>query len=320
MRINRTFLYVGIFLVALGAVSVAVDLSAVDATSLTDALRLWPLAVVAIGAALVLRRNPQLSLSSGLIAAALPGLLLGGAFAVAPRFAGDCGDRETPAITETQRGVFTGPASISVTAGCGSLTVNTAAGEGWQLGSGNSSGRAPIVRSSPRSLSIQSTNGEAENPFIASRDNWLLTIPTGEVENLALAVNAGQGQVALPGARIGRFNVTANVAEIAIDASSATVENLSGTVHFGVMSIDLPAQADLVGSFRVSGGMLQVCAPPGVGLRVIVSGSPGQLTVEGVEQEGNWQGPDYTTAPHHADLDVHASFGAIEINPIGGCR
>jgi len=69
MRINRKFLYWGTFLVAVGAVLVAANLRAIGTEALTDGLRLWPLAVIVIGLALVLRRNPQLSLTTGMLAA-----------------------------------------------------------------------------------------------------------------------------------------------------------------------------------------------------------------------------------------------------------
>jgi len=40
-----------------------------------------------------------------------------------------------------------------------------------------------------------------------------------------------------------------------------------------------------------------------------------------VEQtSSNWQNPEYTSATHRADLRVSATFGAIEIDPIGGCK
>ncbi len=97
MRVNRGLLYTGIFLVAIGAVLVAADVGAIDTARLTDALRLWPLAVIAIGASLVLRRS-RFSLQGGMLAAALPGLILGGAIAVAPTYVPDC-DAQTRIAT-----------------------------------------------------------------------------------------------------------------------------------------------------------------------------------------------------------------------------
>src|SRR5262245_61316659 len=108
MRVNRKFIYTGVFLVALGGVLVATDLGTVDTARLRDALRLWPLGLVALGAALVLRRS-QLGLTSGVLAAAVPGLLLGGLFSVAPRYGYDCGSGGQPLPTATQTGAFAAP-------------------------------------------------------------------------------------------------------------------------------------------------------------------------------------------------------------------
>src|SRR5207248_6958252 len=119
MRVNRRFLYGGVFLAAIGSVLVATDLDVVNTAALADALRLWPLIPIAVGLGIVLRRT-QFSLSSGLVAAALPGLLLGGAFAVGPRFVGDCGVRsDEPTQTVGQQGTFERPASILIATGCG---------------------------------------------------------------------------------------------------------------------------------------------------------------------------------------------------------
>lgn len=321
MRINRKFLYWGTFLVALGGVLVATDLAAIDSATLTDALRLWPLAVIVIGLGVVLRRNPQLSLSTGMLAAAVPGLMLGGAFAVAPRFTGDCGNLGNQATTQGQEGSFDGPASVSVNGGCGSITINTAPGRTWHLDAANTLGRTADVRSSPRSLLVESTGGDNSSFFSGGRDTWALTLPTSEIDDLAVVVSAGIGQVDLPGARIGRLTLTASLSQVAVDASQASVTNLSGAVNLGLLSIQLPTETDLVGSLQVGGGVLQVCSSPGVGLRVIATGSPREVTVEDVEEKASeWQSPDYATAPHHAEILVHVSFGSVEINPIGGCK
>ncbi len=127
MRVNRRFLYWGVFLVAIGAVLVAADVGRLDSEAIADILRLWPLAFVAIGIGIALRRT-RFSLPSGVLAAAVPGLLLGGGFALVPRIAADCGATEAASTVAAREGVFDGPARIAVTAGCGSLVVTTAPG------------------------------------------------------------------------------------------------------------------------------------------------------------------------------------------------
>ena len=318
MRMNRRFLYWGIFLVAIGGVLVAADLGAVDTAMLTDALRLWPLAIVAIGLSLVLRRT-QLSLPGLLLAAALPGLVLGSAFAVGPRFIGDCGRGQSASVATTQ-GVFDGPATVSVRSGCGSLNVKTAPGNGWQFDAGNTSGRTPAVESSTRSLSIDGAS-DAGNFFDGGHEAMDLTLPASDLDAVSLVVFAGRAQVDLPGARINSLALTVNAAQAAVDASAASVADVSAVVNVGSLSIDLPAASNLVGSFRVGAGELQICTPPGLGLRVTSSGTAEQIRVDGVAQHASvWQSLDYASATHRADLRVSATFGGVEINPIGGCK
>lgn len=105
MRVHRALLYTGVFLVAIGGALVAADASGVAAATIVDVLRLWPLAVIAVGAALVLRRS-RFSLQGGLIAAALPGLVLGAAIAAAPTHLPDCDLSSQVAIRQAiQRGI-----------------------------------------------------------------------------------------------------------------------------------------------------------------------------------------------------------------------
>ena len=73
MRVNRRFLNWGVFLVAIGGVLVVADLAAVDSATIADALALWPLAIIAIGVGLILRRT-RFNVAGGMLAAAIPGL------------------------------------------------------------------------------------------------------------------------------------------------------------------------------------------------------------------------------------------------------
>ena len=320
MRVNRRFLYWGIFFVAIGGILVASDLRAVDTPTLTDVLRLWPLALVAIGLSIVLRRT-RLSLPGLMLAAAVPGLVVGGALAVAPRFIGDCGARGEPASVASTEGTFDGPATVTVRSGCGSLNVKTSPGNGWQFDAGNTAGRTPKIDSSPQSLSIDANGDNGPDFLDAGRDAWYLVLPTSDIDSVSLVVNAGRGQVALPGARINRLALTANAAEMLVDASAASVANLSAVINAGSLSIHLPADSDVVGSLRVGAGQLQICSPPGLGLRVTSRGTAEMVRVDGLQQHASeWQSPDYASATHRADLSVNVNFGVVEINPIGGCK
>jgi hypothetical protein len=320
MRVNRRFLYWGVFLVSIGGVLVAADLAAVDSATITDALRLWPLALVAIGIGLVLRRTP-FSLPGGMLAAAVPGLVLGGAFAVAPRISADCGAGAPSANITTHDGTFDGPARVSVRTGCGVLVVDTAKGSGWVLESGNTRARTPRIDASSRSLSIDAGVEGGWHVFDAGRDDWRLTLPATEIDDLTLAVNAGEGRIGLAGARIGRLDVSTNAAKASVDLSGATLASLTGAVNAGSLSFRLPATADIVGSLEVNAGALQVCVPGELGVRIHQTGALNGVSVNGLDQTGSdWQSPNYQSAAHRADLTVTANLGSVEINPIGGCK
>jgi hypothetical protein len=319
MRVNRGFLFWGVLLLAIGGVLVAADLRVVDTPTLLDALRLWPLAAVAIGLSLVVRRT-RMSLPGLLLAAAVPGLVLGAGLAVAPRFVGDCGTRGELANRATRQGTFDGPATVLVRSVCGSLNVKTAPGSGWQFEARNTAGRTPNVDSSARSLSIDETGDHGWTFLDGGRDAWDVTLPTGDLERLSLSVFAGHGQIDLSGARMKRLALTVNAAEMVVDASAASVAEVSAVINVGSLSIRLPAASDLEGSLKVGAGQLRICAQPGLGLRVTSKGVSERVRVNGLQQSASeWQSPGYASATHHADLSVSATFGAVDIDPIGGC-
>jgi hypothetical protein len=147
-------------------------------------------------------------------------------------------------------------------------------------------------------------------------------LPAGDIDDLALVVDAGEGRVDLSGARIGRLDLTANAADVAVDLSGAVASRLAAVVNAGSLSVNLPADGDLAAALQVNAGQLRICTPPGLGLRVETSGAvAGRVTVNGQSTAGSvWQSPDYASATHRADLELTVNFGAIEIDPIGGCK
>lgn len=318
-RINRTFLYWGVFLLAMGAVLVAADLNGIDETIVLDWLRLWPLAVLAIGVGIVVRKT-RFNVAGGLVAAALPGLVLGAAFAVGPRLA-DCGGQGEPSTYITREGVFEGPANVNVTTGCGSLVVTTAPGEGWLFNAGNTIDRAPSMDVSGTELSIDNGRPDGWHGFATGRDVWRLTLPTSRIDDLSLVVNAGEGEIDLAGADLGNLDLTTNAGRTTVVLAETTLSSISGTVNAGRLSVELPSAVDASGSMVVNAGALDVCVPDEVGLRVRHTGELGSTTYNDQEQDGRvWQSPDYESAAHRIDLTVTVNFGSVNINPTGGCK
>jgi hypothetical protein len=322
MRVNRRFLYWGIFLVAIGGVLVAADVGGLDSGAIADGLRLWPLALIAIGVAIVVRRT-RFGLPGGLLAAALPGLMIGGGLAIVPRIAVDCGagSSASTATATAHDGVFDGPARITVTTGCGAIDVTTAAGSAWRFDDRNTTGRAAIVDATSRSLLIDSgrTNGFHFRDF--GRDQWHLTLPTTPIDELSFVVNAGQGRIGLPGAAVGHLAVTTNAAETSVDLSATAVTSLAADVNAGKLTFRLAPTSDIVGSMDVNAAELELCVPSELGVRVHHTGALSGISVEGRQQPGaDWQSSNYPSAAHRADLTIDINLGNVAINPIGGCK
>ena len=321
MRINRRFLYWGIFLVAVGGVLVAADIGGLDSGSIADGLRLWPVALIAIGAGIAVRRT-RFSLPGGLLAAALPGLMIGGGVAIVPRIAIDCGARGALAPLATHDGVFDGPARVTVTTGCGALDVTTTPGGAWHFDDANTTGRTSIVDATSRSLSIDSGRTDGLNFHAIGRDEWHLSLPTTPIDVLSIDVNAGQGRIGLPGATVGHLVMTTNAAETTVDLSEATVASLSAKVEkeggltvAARLAFRLSPAADISGSLNVNAAELEVCVPSQVGVQIHHTGALSGLSVDGRGQPGtDWQSANYVSAAYHADLTINVNLGNVAIN------
>lgn len=318
MRVQRSFLYWGAFFVALGAVLLAANLNGISDAFLRDALRLWPAVLIAAGIALVLRRT-RVGWAGGMVAAAMPGLMLGGMIAAAPRISAICdGDLAAPMTTRT--GSFTGPASVDLVIRCGRMEVGTAPGTTWRVDADARGGWVAGIDESPTRLRVASGR---ENWFGSRNgsDAWRATLPTGVSVDLDVKIDAGSGRLVLAGASLGRTGITVNAGDGRLDLTGATLSSLRAEVNAGALRIVLPAGSDYDGTLAVNAGDLRICAPADLGLRVRATTSLASARIHGLVASGDtWESPDYATARHHAQLSVDANLGSIEINPTGGCQ
>jgi hypothetical protein len=84
MTVRRGTLYMGVFLIGTGAVTLGVAVGVLDANAVGNTVgALWPLAVIALGAGLLLRRS-SVSVGAGIVAALVPGLALGASIVAVP--------------------------------------------------------------------------------------------------------------------------------------------------------------------------------------------------------------------------------------------
>ncbi len=315
--VNRTFLYWGVFLVAAGAVLLTAQAGLITPDGVRAGLQLWPVAVIAVGGALVLRRTP-LSLAGGLVAAAMPGLVLGGVAVAVPDIRPDCHVVQ-PSGYAARTGAFESPAHVNLQLVCGSLDIGVTPGSGWQVQVGNTGAPAPTIDAAPDSLSVRSAN--RSHPFgVGPGDVWHVSLPASQRLDLAATIDAATSRLELGGAQIGTLELTVNAGDLKADLTSATVDGASLHVNAGAARIVLP-DTDLAVDVHVNAGKATLCAPPDLGLRVQQDVRLGSTHLAGLVRDGEaWQSPDYATTTHHADVTLAVNVGSVDINPEGGCK
>jgi len=319
MNVNRRLLYWGVFLVTAGAVLLVAQSDAVGGDVVAQALRLWPVLVIALGIGLLLRRT-RFGLAGGLLAAAVPGLLLGGAVVAAPQIGPQCRDMQR-ATFATRQGTFDGPASVNLTLACGDMSVTTAAGSGWQLAAGNATGPAATVDVSADRLSVASSSLDRVFGRFRGSDVWRLSLPVSNTLDLTAEISAGRGRFDLAGARIGKMRLVVNAGDARVDLARAAVAHLSMTVRAASVALDLPVDQDLNADFSVDAGSLRICAAGELGLRIRHEGMLGSTNCTGLVRSGEvWESPGYSMANHHADVTITANVGSVDVNPMGGCQ
>jgi hypothetical protein len=317
MYARRRLLELGVFLVAAGGVMLLVETNVVDRETVVGALALWPLVIVAIGAHLILRRT-SLAVPGGLVAAIVPGLLVGGLFVAVPNIPSACGDGTQGTFT-AHGGDLSDSAIVDLALACGQVSVTTGPGTSWQLDAADGTIGAPNVVATADRLSITSATGTHSWNF-GRGDDWRLRLPTGSTIDMHAKVDAGKGTFDLDGARIGMLDLQVNAGEAEVHLGGATLSHLSMRVNAAAGFLTL-GDDDLSGDLTVNAGSLQVCAPGELGLRVHGTTSLGATNYFGLIRSGDaWETPGYASATHHADLGVSANVGSVNINPVGGCK
>lgn len=326
MSIDRRFLRWGVFFIALGAVPVLVDQGLVTHDAAGQAWKLWPLIVVGIGVGILLRRTPA-ALAGGLIVAATFGLVFGGLLAAGPGLATiGCGSGSATGsgATSSASGTFAGAASVRIQLDCGTLDMSTAPGSGWQFQGSDPQGAAAIVDQGPGSLDVHAP-ARTDVVFVGNRWNrtWNVTLPADPALDLTVGVNAGSGTIDLASAHLSSLDAEFNAADVRLDLSRAITPSVRVSLNAGSAKVALPASGVITGSLTVNAGSLDVCATPGTGLRLHVTGalSSTDFSGAGLTRDGDtWTNPAFGTAPNRADLQVDANVGSVNLNPAGGCQ
>src|SRR5262245_47441127 len=158
MRVDRGYLFWGIFFVLLGAIPLADREGWIKVGGLGDAWRLWPLIIIGIGVAILFSRT-RLALVATVVAALVLGTLAGTALSSIGGGVFDCvrtGDPLPGRITT--QGPLGGDASVDVHIACGTLQLTTAGTTEWTLDA-RYAGDSPRYEADADSFSIRPADG-----------------------------------------------------------------------------------------------------------------------------------------------------------------
>jgi hypothetical protein len=316
--VNRKFLYWGVFFVAIGAVLIADQGHLLDADAVGQALVLWPVALIAVGVALVLRRT-RVGIAGGIVAAALPGLLIGGMVVAAPGLTPPNCHVGNPTGYTTHDGTFGAGARVTLDLSCGDVETTVVPGSSWRLEVGDTGAPEPTIDASTDSLSIRSSGHR--RPFdLGDGDVWRLALPDALPIDLSSTINAGSARFGLAGAQLGDLDLVVNAGEARVDLTDATLDTLTLRANAGSSRVQLPS-SDLTATIDANAAKVSLCAPADVGVRVHQTVLLGSTQLNGLIDTGNgWVSPGYDTATHHADVTLKVNVGSVDINPEGGCK
>jgi hypothetical protein len=322
MRNNNGLLRWGVFLLALGAVPLAVEAGLVDRDTVAQVWRLWPLVLVGVGVGLILR-NTRIALVGGLVVSITIGLLGGGLLAVGFGDLGSlaCGWGTASGPSFGSDGQLGASAGVDLEMNCGDLTARSTAGTGWAVSGVTEAGRAPGVTSSPDRLSIHSRQGDFG--LFHGREKWDLSLPASTLIDLSATLNAGQATFTLQSATFGSTSFTVNAGDFHVDLGGSTVSDVSLTLNAGHAGLVLP-DTSLTGSVVVNAGAVELCVPSGVGLRITTSENilaSYDFGGNGLTKDGStWTSSNYASATNRIQLSTTANAGSISLNPKDGCR
>lgn len=326
MRIDTRFLNWGIFFILAGAIPLAVNQGALDASTVAGWWRLWPLLIIGWGVGLLLRRT-ALDFLGGIVVAATFGIMVGGIFGAGTGVhLGDIacsGDSKGGIAFPSRNGSFASGGGVDLEFRCGDLEVTTGTGTDWSVSGTSHDGVGPTVDATGDRLSVRARDtGVSFLPFEDTGESWQVTIPPSTAD-LSVTLNAGAGHLALAGSSLADVSSTVNAGDLRLDLTGTPLRSISMTVNAGSGTIDLPA-ASVNGSLTVNAGAIKFCVPDGVGLQLTsgdnITGA-NNYADRGLVRSGNtWESPDFATATNRVILSTTANLGSLTLDPEEGCK
>lgn len=331
MRVDRGYLFWGVFLVLLGVIPLADREGWVDVGGLGDVGRLWPLVIIGIGVAILASRT-RLAPVATIVAALVLGVLAGTGLAAVGGGVFECVRTGETQLQHTRLdGTLDPQASVRVRIDCGDLAVATAPGTIWTLDAGHAGG-PPVVDGSAGELAITPADGPPR------RQDWSLGVPgvldtldidtnasstsvdmgAATLRRLLASANAGSLRLVAPAGRLDGLRVDGNAADVHLRAPSADIGDLE--VRGNATSLSLELGGSVTGTIDGTAMTVRVCVPPDADLRIETGDGAGfthDLASSGLTRVGDaWvragDGP-------RVSLRVDGTLSTFTLDQTGAC-
>jgi len=321
MRIDRSLLNWGVFLVALGGVPLAVQRGWADAGIAGEMWRLWPLILVGIGLGLILRWTPVAWLGGAIVAATFGlvfgALIAGGVQGVSSACVGIGGGQAV--TTEKSGPASDGSFDLQLELTCGDLGVTRATTAEWTIVAEHGPDDVPGIEATESSLRIDQGGGDAL--FVLSqqtRSDWQVGVPAEAAISLGMTLNAVDGSADLGSGPIARVDGTFNASDLGLDLSSATTPQpaaVSMTFNASNGRLSLPA-GSMTGNVTLNASTLEICLPAAAEARFELESTLASDDLGGsglTRVDDSWQTAGFDTSPSRIDLSITSTVSSVSI-------
>ena len=319
MRINRGLIFWGVALVTAGAVALAIQADIIAGDTAREAWRLWPIALIVIGLAVISARTQfavVAILAAGLVAGGLAGTLVAG---VPDGLTIGCGG-ETDS-RQTADGDFTGTAaSVELDFDCGELAVSMVQGTGWEIDARYGSDSEPQISNDAGSMRIELDDAGGFIGFADSRQDWDVALPLDVELALNVDADAATSKLDLTGATLSEVSVDANAGDLTLGLAGAAVRDLSIDANAASVGITMDQATTGTARMEMNAGRLDLCVADGAAIAITVNDNvtfSHDLDDSGLTRDGDtWRSGDGTA---DVTLQIEGNAATLSYNPDGGC-
>jgi hypothetical protein len=321
MQVNRGLIFWGVALVTAGIVALAIQAGAIDPDTARGAWRLWPVALIVIGIAVIAARTPL-----ALIATLLAGLVvggLGGTFVagVPDGLSLGCGSDTDEQLTD--EGDFTTDAAeVELDLHCGEMAVGMGPGSAWRVSAAHGNGEAPAITSGDEHLRVEAEGGGFIG-FADVRQSWDITVPLEVELDLTVSANAASSRLDLGDGQFSSIDIDANAGEVILGLNGTSAGELAIDANAGSVTVDADASTTVSGAIGLNAGSLELCLTDDADASITLNDDnvtfSHNLDDLGLTRSGDtWRWGSGTGTPTIA-LEVEGNAASFTLNPEGGC-